>query len=292
MCYVIVYILFLSNVQVISDLANVSTTGMKLGEYQFSIDLKMDNLDSGVLHQLRKTGNVQVAWCRQMCLFAHRVLERVLMFDVEINKSNLTAPLPKSRYYDHKKGTGKRPASSGSGESENKKSKTGETSTADQPGTSEGAGVESGSGGKSGSGGESGSGVESRSGAGAEIEHMEDESSENASDENANVYVDMDIKIFCRIWAERKKFTAAFKERGYTDSVELEQAVSERLYYDHFGPARYPLVEYNTIVKSIITGSKATLLFEFQGDLKQKEFFCVYNYIKKFLTKLADKHFQ
>ncbi|XP_060074932.1 speckle targeted PIP5K1A-regulated poly(A) polymerase-like [Ylistrum balloti] len=280
-----------------SDLTSKTSSGIQLGEYQFTLELKVDALDQGLIHTLRKTGNLQVAWCRKMCVFAYGILERVLMYDIEINKTNLTEPLPKSRYYDHKTKGRKRANSSESQEAENKKTKTG--TTTEKPATSTegqnsakatvsvlaGPGMEA----------MPGEGTDSKSTEGAEAAAVQQEvpmDEENQTDyEDADVYLDMDIKIFCRTWAERKKFMAAFKARGYSDSVELEQAVSERLYYDHFKTAKSPIVEYNFIVKSIVAGSTASLLFTVQGDKDQKEFYCVYHYIKKFITKMADKHF-
>ncbi|OWF46345.1 speckle targeted PIP5K1A-regulated poly(A) polymerase-like [Mizuhopecten yessoensis] len=293
-----------------TDLTCKTTSGIQLGEYQFTIELKMDSLDQSLLHTLRKTGNLQVAWCKKMCVFAYGILERVLMYDIEINKTNVTEPLPKSRYYDHKPKGRKRTNSSDAVEAESKKTKTGttekpETSTAGQSAaekdveasTSLEAGPASASASASVPGAGTGTVCTPEAGTGAvpeaaqQEEPMDEGAAISESYEDADVYLDMDLKIFCRTWAERKKFLAAFKERGYSDSVELEQAVSERLYYDHFKTARFPIVEYNFIVKSIVNGSNAVLLFTAQGDKDQKEFYCVFHYIKKFLTKMADKHF-
>ncbi|XP_033733315.1 speckle targeted PIP5K1A-regulated poly(A) polymerase-like [Pecten maximus] len=278
-----------------TDLTSKTTSGIQLGEYQFTLELKMDNLDQGLLHTLRRTGNIQVAWCKKMCVFAYGILERVLMYDIEINKTNITDPLPKSRYYNHKAKGRKRSNSSNSQDAESKKTKTADTTQ--EPETS-----------KDGESGEKeninvlpGPGVELETDStqtvgtvtgaegGQEAEPMEEDKTE--SYEDADVYLDMDVKIFCRTWAERKKFMSAFKERGYTDSIELEQAVSERLYYDHFKTAKFPIVEYNFVIKSIVNGSNAVLLITANGDKDQKEFYCVFHYIKKFLTKMADKHF-
>lgn len=267
-----------------TDLTSKTTSGIQLGDYQFTLELKIDNLDQGLLHSLRKTGNVQVAWCKRMCTFVYGILERVLMFDVEINKTNITDPLPKTRYYNHKEKGMKRSKSPDSQETDSKRTKT-DT----DPGPSDAA-----NGGEKATTEEAPVPVEEPTpgpaGAegGQEAEPMDEDTT--ADYEDADVYLDMDIKIFCRTWAERKKFMSAFKERGYTDSTELEQAVSERLYYDHFKTARNPIVEYNFIVKSIVKGSNAVLLFTALGDKEQKEFYCVFHYIKKFLAKM-EKHF-
>jgi hypothetical protein len=54
----------------------------------------------------------------------------------------------------------------------------------------------------------------------------------------------------CRVWAERKKLGNMLKERGFTESIELEQSISERLYYDNHYEKKPSIMEMRIIKSS------------------------------------------
>ena len=81
------------------------------------------------------------------------------------------------------------------------------------------------------------------------------------------------------------------KERGFTESIELEQSISERLYYDNHYEKKPSIMEMRIIMKSVILNNRAEIMVDVSGPPGQGEFHCVYHYLKKFVIKMADKFF-
>ncbi|CAC5404302.1 MTPAP [Mytilus coruscus] len=235
-------------------LALSSIPGIKLGEYQYLVELKAPALSPQLLRTLEAEGNMYLAWCKKMMGFLYTVIEKIMMFNCETISTNLPEICIKSRKYDHsamsqeslKRGL-KRPHSvveeSGDGESSMKE---------DTP---------------------------------------EEVDPRTKLYKNAEFYIDVNAYIMCRIWAERKKIGNMLKERGFTDSMELEQTISERLYYDNHYENKSPIMEMRIIMKSIILNNRAEIMVDVSGPPGQGEFHCVYHYLKKFTLKLADKFF-
>ena len=109
--------------------------------------------------------------------------------------------------------------------------------------------------------------------------------------DDSDYYIDLDVSVWCRIWAERKRITAELKYRGFQDSLELEQTITERLFYDVFGPANSPLTEFRCVLRSVVTEKTASLIIDCTPRGQQKEFNAIYHYMKKFTEKMVSKFF-
>jgi hypothetical protein len=60
---------------------------MKLGEYQFVVELKSPTLSPQLLRTLEAEGDLYKAWSKKMIHFIYDVIERIIMFDSEGNAS-------------------------------------------------------------------------------------------------------------------------------------------------------------------------------------------------------------
>ena len=109
--------------------------------------------------------------------------------------------------------------------------------------------------------------------------------------EDSELYIDMDVKVMCRIWVERKNLMKELKERGLGENLQLEQTVSERLFYEVHGPAKRPITEFRCVLRSIVSDSGASVLVDCMADERQKEYNCIYHYMKKFAIKCVEKFF-
>lgn len=108
---------------------------------------------------------------------------------------------------------------------------------------------------------------------------------------DSEYHVDMDVKVMCRIWVERKNLIKELKERGFKENLQLEQIVSERLFYEVHGPAQKPITEFRCVMRSLVSDSGASVLVDCMADTRQKEYDCIYHYMKKFVLKNVDKFF-
>lgn len=277
-----------------------SVPGMRLGEYQFVVELKAPSLSPQMLRSLEAEGDLYTAWCKRMIGFVYNMIEKILMFDCEIIATNVSDIAVKSRKYDHaerseqslRRGM-KRSRESmeddgqgqeeGQGEGEgNEGQEKGEDQVEEGQGKSENQGEGE-------SKGEDESGSQDNSGAAAADVDMYDPRAELYSD--AQFFIDMNSYIMCRMWAERKKIGNILKERGFGESLELEQSISERLYYDNHYEGKKPILEMRIILKSMILNNRAEILVDVSGPPGQSEFHCVYHYIKKYILKMVDKFF-
>lgn len=109
--------------------------------------------------------------------------------------------------------------------------------------------------------------------------------------QGSDYHIDMDVKVMCRIWVERKNLMKELKERGFKENLQLEQTVSERLFYEVHGPMRRPVTEFRCVMRSIMTENGASVLIDCMADTRQKEYDCIYHYMKKFATKAVEKFF-
>lgn len=108
---------------------------------------------------------------------------------------------------------------------------------------------------------------------------------------DSEYYIDMDVKVMCRIWVERKNLIKELKERGFKENLQLEQIVSERLFYEVHGPTQKPVTEFRCVMRSLVSDSGASVLVDCMADKRQKEYDCIYHYMKKFVLKNVDKFF-
>lgn len=237
------------------DLALACIPGMKLGEYQFVVELKSPSLSPSLLRQLEAEGDMYLAWSKKMLKFMYDVIERIMMFDCDVISTNMPDPITQSRKYDHKARS----------EISLKRSMV---KPRVEP-TEEVEGVKQ------------------------EEESAEPELIDPKKElyQDADFYIDMNTYIMCRVWAERKKLGNMLKERGFSESLELEQSISERLYYDNHYENKAPIMEMRVILKSVILKNRAEILVDVSGPPGQGEFHCVYHYLKKFVIKMADKYF-
>jgi hypothetical protein len=81
-------------------LALASIPGMKLGEYQFVVELKSPTLSPQLLRTLEAEGDLYKAWSKKMIHFIYDVIERIIMFDSEVISTNMPEPVKKSRKYN------------------------------------------------------------------------------------------------------------------------------------------------------------------------------------------------
>jgi hypothetical protein len=109
--------------------------------------------------------------------------------------------------------------------------------------------------------------------------------------QGSDYHIDMDVKVMCRIWVERKNLMKELKDRGFKDNLQLEQTVSERLFYEVHGPAKKPVTEFRCVMRSIVTDKGPSVLIDCMADTRQKEYDCIYHYMKKFALKAVDKFF-
>ncbi|CAG2210021.1 TUT1 [Mytilus edulis] len=237
-------------------LALSSIPGIKLGEYQFLVELKAPALSPQLLRTLEAEGNMYLAWCKKMMGFLYTVIEKIMMFNCETVSTNMPDVCIKSRKYDHS-AMSERSLKRGLKRPHSVVEEAGDEESSTKEETSE--------------------------------EVLEDPRTELYK--NAEFYIDMNTYIMCRIWAERKKIGNMLKERGFTDSMELEQTISERLYYDNHYENKSPIMEMRIIMKSVILNNRAEIMVDVSGPPGQGEFHCVYHYLKKFTLKLAEKFF-
>lgn len=255
------------------SLALSGVPGMKLGEYQFVVELKAPSLSPQMLRSLESEGDLYTAWSKRMISFIYNAIEKVLMFDCEVIATNVSDIAVKSRKYDHAERSEK------SLQRGMKRSRQA---------------MEDGGEGEIGGKGEDEGGAKGEcesEGTAMNVDQQEtyDPKAELYSD--AQFFIDMNSYIMCRIWAERKKIGNILKERGYGESIELEQTISERLYYDNHYDGKSPIMEMRIILKSMILNNRAEILVDVSGPPGQSEYHCVYHYLKKFVLKMVDKFF-
>ncbi|XP_061181698.1 poly(A) RNA polymerase, mitochondrial-like [Saccostrea echinata] len=109
--------------------------------------------------------------------------------------------------------------------------------------------------------------------------------------QDSEYHIDMDVKVMCRIWVERKNVMKELKERGFRENLQLEQTVSERLFYEVHGPMKWPVTQFRCVLRSIVTDNGASVLLDCMADPRQKEYDCIFHYMKKFIIKSVDKFF-
>ncbi|XP_062595778.1 uncharacterized protein LOC134257153 [Saccostrea cucullata] len=109
--------------------------------------------------------------------------------------------------------------------------------------------------------------------------------------QDSEYYIDMDVKVMCRIWVERKNVMKELKDRGFRENLQLEQTVSERLFYEIHGPMKWPVTQFRCVLRSIVTDNGASVLLDCMADPRQKEYDCIFHYMKKFIIKSVDKYF-
>ena len=259
------------------ELALASIPGMKLGEYQFVVELKSPTLSPQLLRTLEAEGDLYKAWSKKMIHFIYDVIERIIMFDSEVISTNMPEPVKKSRKYNHKEKSDRSLRESlktpiiVDEEEEN-----GEGEITVNVETSEDVEVKEVK-------------VTIPEVVEEEVDLTKDPRRELYLD--ADYYIDMNSFIMCRVWAERKKLGNMLKERGFTESIELEQSISERLYYDNHYEKKPSIMEMRIIMKSVILNNRAEIMVDVSGPPGQGEFHCVYHYLKKFVIKMADKFF-
>ncbi|KAJ8307543.1 hypothetical protein KUTeg_015627 [Tegillarca granosa] len=82
----------------------VDASGLVLGKYQFLVPMKTQNMTPIKLRELEEEGDIYLGWCKRMVKFIYGLIERVLMFDCEIRTTNLPEEFhKKTRTYDHSK---------------------------------------------------------------------------------------------------------------------------------------------------------------------------------------------
>lgn len=280
----------------------VDASGLILGKYQFLVPMKTQNMTPLKLRELEEEGDIYLGWCKRMVKFIHGLIERVLMFDCEVRTTNLPKEFhKKSRDYDHSKKT--KPATTGVKRGPDstdeattaKKSKTEENKDTDaKPSTSsENTQEQKNSESQAGARKEDPEVPMETSGAEGKVPEGPIDPFDAVIDFSKNdIYLDMDVLVFLRVWAERKKIGNKLKERGFQESIELEQTISETLFYDYLKPSRNPILEFRLIFRSDVKpGMASSLLVEAITKPHMREYDAVFHFVKKFVLKAVEKWF-